>query len=54
MLNSLEEQVEGAGAAMSKLKNKMTEMAKSKDRGKYCAIFTLSILLVFLTTLVLS
>mmetsp|Transcript_3109 Transcript_3109/g.6567 ORF Transcript_3109/g.6567 Transcript_3109/m.6567 type:complete len:94 (+) Transcript_3109:40-321(+) len=54
MLNTLEDQVEGAGAAMAKLKGKMTEMAKSKDRGKFCAILGLSLLLMLLTTLALS
>ena len=49
MLSALEEQVEGAGAAMGKLKSKMAEMAaKSGDKGKYCAIFALSIILMLL------
>ena len=54
MLGALEEQVEGAGAMMGKLKGKMGEMAKSSDRGKYCAIMVLSILLLLLTMFALS
>eukprot|EP00966_Prymnesium_polylepis_P201313 4664758-Prymnesium_polylepis.1 len=45
MLSTLEEQVEGAGAMMGRLKGKMAEMAKSSDRGKFCAILVLSVIL---------
>lgn len=54
MLGSLGDQVQGAGAAMVKLKGKMAEMAKSKDRGKYCAILVLSVILMLLITMAFS
>ena len=38
---------------MHTLKAKMKEMAKSKDRGKYCAILWLSLLLFLLIMLVM-
>lgn len=45
--------MDGAADAMHTLKAKMKEMAKSKDRGKFCAICVLSIALFGLTSLVL-
>ena len=53
MLNELDSQVENASQAMRSLKDKMKEMAKSKDRGKFCAILFLSFALFALTCLVL-
>ena len=53
MLRNLEEHVDGAADAMHQLKAKMKEMAKSKDRGKFCAICVLSLVLFALTSLVL-
>ena len=49
MIGSLEEQMDHVSSTMGSLKRKMTEMAKSKDRGKYCAIMVLSIILMLLT-----
>lgn len=54
MLDDLEGQVDHASDAMSTLKAKMKVMSQSKDRGKYCAICVLSVLLFGLTSLVLS
>ena len=53
MLDNLEGGIEKAGEAMTSLKAKMKEMAKSKDRGKWCAILVLSGLLFGLLCLVL-
>jgi hypothetical protein len=53
MLDHLEEQVDGAADAMASLKAKMKVMANSKDRGKFCAICALSLMLFGLTCLVL-
>jgi hypothetical protein len=53
MIGSLEEQMDHVSSTMGSLKRKMTEMAKSKDRGKYCAILWLSLLLFLLIMLVM-
>jgi len=54
MISSLEGQIENVAGTMGTLKRKMTEMAQDKDRGKYCAILFLSMLLIFLTMLILN
>ena len=53
MLNELESSVETASEAMKSMKDKMKQMANSKDRGKFCAIIVLSLALWGLTCLVL-
>ena len=53
MLDNLEGGIQTASEAMSSLKGKMKEMAKSKDRGKFCAIIVLTLALWGLTCLVL-
>ena len=53
MLDDLEAQVDHASDAMTTLKAKMKAMSKSKDRGKFCAICVLSMMLFGLTSLVL-
>ena len=53
MLDNLEGGIQTASEAMSSLKGKMKEMAKSKDRGKFCAILVLSAILFGLLFLVL-
>ena len=40
-------------STMGTLKGKMRQMASSKDRGKYCAILWLSVLLAILVMLAL-
>ncbi len=47
----LEEQMDHVSSTMGVLKGKMKQMASSKDRGKYCAIMWLSVLLVILIML---
>lgn len=54
MIVDLEAQVDNAAGAMSALKGRMREMAQSKDRGKFCAIGVLSVLLVVLFMMVLE
>ena len=54
MISSLDEQIENVAGTMGTLKRKMAEMAQDKDRGKYCAILFLSMLLIFLTMLILN
>ena len=51
MINTLEEQMDHVSSTMGVLKSKMKQMASSKDRGKYCAIMWLSLLLVILIML---
>ena len=53
MIGALEEQMEHVSSTMGGLKRKMAEMVQSKDRGKYCAILWLSLLLLLLFMLVL-
>ena len=53
MMDELGSQVENASGAMASLKARMQLMAKSKDRGKFCAILLLSALLFMLVCLVL-
>ena len=53
MLNELESSVDSASEAMRGLKDKMKQMANSKDRGKFCAIIVLTLALWGLTCLVL-
>ena len=47
----LEEQMDHVSSTMGVLKGKMKQMASSKDRGKYCAIMWLSVLLFILIML---
>ena len=54
MLGGLQEQMEHVSSAMGMLKSKMAQMARSSDRGKYCAILWLTVLLGVLTMLALS
>jgi len=54
MLSDLEAQVDVAADAMSSLKAKMQAMAKHKDRGKFCIILVLTIVLILLMYAVIS
>ena len=51
MIGTLEEQMDSVAGSMGALRGKMKQMAASKDRGKYCAILWLSVLLVLLILL---
>ena len=54
MIGALEEQMDHVSGTMGMLRSKMAQMARSEDRGKYCAILLLTLLLVVLTSLVLG
>ena len=51
MLGGLQDQMEHVSSTMGMLKTKMSQMARSSDRGKYCAILWLTVLLGVLTML---
>ena len=54
MLNELGNNLDLATNTMDSLKGKMQTMMKSKDRGKFCAIFALTIVFFGLLMLVMS
>ena len=54
MINDLESQVDTASDAMASLKDKMKERAKHKDRGKFCTIMVLTVVLILLMYAVIS
>ena len=54
MLGSLGDQLDTASSSMAALKSKMSTMMSKKDRGKFCAILVLSVVLLGLTWLVVN
>ena len=53
-IDELTSEVDATGSRMQKMNAIMKKMTKNKDRGKFCAILVLSLVLVLLCYFVLA